>query len=818
MVFSILTGGTQPPTPTPIPKTDHEIHSSNPRIQSRTGLNYDDGASPLYHLIEQKEWKNAILRATKTPLEAALWVYRTEKRNKQKLRWKQLPLHAAIVFGGNEVVVHALLRSYPEGVECPDDQGMIPLHLAFRHDAPEAVIDLLLQSYPKGASQRDRKGRIPITLVRMSNATTSTTAAGKGMEKAIENDPFEVKDVEEGRRIDESTSLRTYMANFIYERSNVVLADEKERRMQEQVDIYNDEIRVLQEEKQSSEHHHFEKLLELEEKLVTANEALQQWSQDVKPDKLDFHSKEERLSPTELYDSLVYSIERFAEKAERLEEEKQRGISNGLQTLQEETRQLEIKHQSELDALMELIETDKLETIEMDVLNINKEQQGRLETLKQQLYGRMSEWDQQTVKLEEVRMEKASYAEKVLDLSTHVLEIEKQAQEERATIEEEYSVHQKKTLALEFQLKEAQEEVTSLKHVQADNRSLQLKVDELLLTMNDVRSKSKTQTTLIESESGKNLEELQLAKDALSQASETVMTLEDQMAKLYVEKEGLRSRLYSLQQTSAETEQDQEETIHTLEAEITHAKQIMEMQSERISEWTQKFDGLTAIREREMEMAQGKETLLSAKVEHLTTKYDSFQLEIEEYNERSESHTKELEGYQSEISDLKQLVQQERDQLHHLHEELSRTKESEQAHADRIQELAGNLSKVSMDRKELLHELQMERMTSHEKASQSQSDAMKRVNELQLIMDDTQGTMDALSKRCKSLENENQSLRNSLEEMAKKLVRSTVQHRKGEKSFTKEKTTLTTENKTLQNSISAMKSEIENITSSISTL
>lgn len=183
---------------------------------------YEQSPTPLYLAIEAKEW-DAVLemmenddypndeiphkKGNRRPYpmspkqQARCWVVRKEKDG--RLRWRLLPIHAAIIFDANATVIDALLEAYPESASQKDDQGMLPLHLAFRnitlllddsnkdklkrhyvssaeHDEtrPSAnsissstcsstavnwlIVEALLTAYPQAIFSRDRKGRTPL--------------------------------------------------------------------------------------------------------------------------------------------------------------------------------------------------------------------------------------------------------------------------------------------------------------------------------------------------------------------------------------------------------------------------------------------------------------------------------------------------------------------------------------------------------------------------------------------------------------------------------------------------------------------------------
>jgi hypothetical protein len=127
----------------------------------------------LYQAIEAKQWEYAISLFTKEGKTkngdgkdneeadaSSTWVVRKECNG--KLRWRLLPLHAALIFGAPLKLIELLLADYPLAAQCKDDRGMLPLHLAFRKEASWDVIDELLTMYPLAVFVSDRKGRTPL--------------------------------------------------------------------------------------------------------------------------------------------------------------------------------------------------------------------------------------------------------------------------------------------------------------------------------------------------------------------------------------------------------------------------------------------------------------------------------------------------------------------------------------------------------------------------------------------------------------------------------------------------------------------------------
>jgi hypothetical protein len=141
---------------------------SQPASPRRTTFecDYDTNPTELYLAVQRKDWEAAVERAAAFPQEASTWVSRKEADG--KLRWRLLPLHAAIIFRAPERAISALLSAFPQGAACKDDQGMLSLHLAFRNGCDEDVVDLLLMAYPQSIDVQDRKGRTPMVLAQQS--------------------------------------------------------------------------------------------------------------------------------------------------------------------------------------------------------------------------------------------------------------------------------------------------------------------------------------------------------------------------------------------------------------------------------------------------------------------------------------------------------------------------------------------------------------------------------------------------------------------------------------------------------------------------
>ena len=164
------------PEPTPTVETVDVVKNSP------IERDFDTDPTDLYVALQNKRWKETVDIARVAPEEARIWVSRKEKDG--RMRWRLLPIHAAIVFKAPEEVIEALLAAYPKGAQSKDDQGMLPLHLAFRTGSSEGVVKLLLVAFPQSIDVQDRKGRIPLVL-----AQASTSPNREAFMRALERGP-----------------------------------------------------------------------------------------------------------------------------------------------------------------------------------------------------------------------------------------------------------------------------------------------------------------------------------------------------------------------------------------------------------------------------------------------------------------------------------------------------------------------------------------------------------------------------------------------------------------------------------------------------
>lgn len=135
--------------------------------EPREERDFDNEATPLYLALQKKEWEKALECIKESPEHTKIWISRKEAGG--QLRWRLLPIHASIIFIAPHNVVNALLKVFPDGARCADDQGMLPVHLSYRMGSPEKVVSMLLGAFPGAVFVKDRKGRTPQILADTSN-------------------------------------------------------------------------------------------------------------------------------------------------------------------------------------------------------------------------------------------------------------------------------------------------------------------------------------------------------------------------------------------------------------------------------------------------------------------------------------------------------------------------------------------------------------------------------------------------------------------------------------------------------------------------
>lgn len=139
-----------------------------PNYDGMLSCDYEENPTTLYTCIQQADWLGVKYQAENFGEEAQTLVCRKFKNG--TLKWRLLPLHAAILMDAPFDVVKSLLDAFPGGAQVQDDQGMLPVHLAIRKHANEDTINVLLATYPDCVDIPNGDGHIPYQMAEKSSS------------------------------------------------------------------------------------------------------------------------------------------------------------------------------------------------------------------------------------------------------------------------------------------------------------------------------------------------------------------------------------------------------------------------------------------------------------------------------------------------------------------------------------------------------------------------------------------------------------------------------------------------------------------------
>jgi hypothetical protein len=153
---------------------------------------FDSGPTNIWTLIEERDWNGVKYQAEHFPDEVKTYVFRRNNNksdnygsstatatataaaaggsDSSSIRWRILPLHAAVISDAPGDVIQSLLKSYRDGAKSTDDQGMLPIHIAIKKHADPSRINLLLAAYPGCVDVKNGRGQRPYDM-----STTSSS-------------------------------------------------------------------------------------------------------------------------------------------------------------------------------------------------------------------------------------------------------------------------------------------------------------------------------------------------------------------------------------------------------------------------------------------------------------------------------------------------------------------------------------------------------------------------------------------------------------------------------------------------------------------
>lgn len=180
----------QPVPPLKDPNMDDDEYEAN----WEADCNYDINPTMMFQMLEGGDWRTCIefldgksshdiwnltnlitkgitqrqkpdvheMKARQKELQsqARTWIVRREKSG--VLRWRMLPLHAALVFNAPFDAVLRLYHLYPGAIRCRNDLGMLPLHHVFMYGNEDRILELFVDVFPEAMTVVDDKGRLPL--------------------------------------------------------------------------------------------------------------------------------------------------------------------------------------------------------------------------------------------------------------------------------------------------------------------------------------------------------------------------------------------------------------------------------------------------------------------------------------------------------------------------------------------------------------------------------------------------------------------------------------------------------------------------------
>ncbi len=172
------------------PLRDPTMEDSEEDQMWEEDCNYDINPTVMFLILESRDWKECVAlldgktseknswslnhlfgggkpdvnqmkqRQKELKAQARTWIVRRERNG--FLRWRMLPLHAALAFNAPFDVVLRLYHLYPGAMRCRNDKGMLPIHHVFYYGNEDRVLELFMDVFPEGLTVTDDKGRLPI--------------------------------------------------------------------------------------------------------------------------------------------------------------------------------------------------------------------------------------------------------------------------------------------------------------------------------------------------------------------------------------------------------------------------------------------------------------------------------------------------------------------------------------------------------------------------------------------------------------------------------------------------------------------------------
>lgn len=221
-----------PPTsPSTTPQTPKGKEWFDPEASE---CDYDKNPTDLFQALEAREFEYAFEMYEQSneqfTKDCKTWVIAKGLQKGQALRFRALPLHAAIVFDAPDELIIKILRAYPKASRGRDVKGRLPIHLAFEHQTSDQVIALIIDAFPKGFFAKDKKEMTPLDHV---NGNTTRSYMARFIPQII------------AAKIEEEREKWNIEANMLLEHQKATLQNDEEfmadviQHVQEEVEAHN---------------------------------------------------------------------------------------------------------------------------------------------------------------------------------------------------------------------------------------------------------------------------------------------------------------------------------------------------------------------------------------------------------------------------------------------------------------------------------------------------------------------------------------------------------------------------------------------------
>jgi len=132
-------------------------------------VDYDKAPTDLFQALEARQFCYVESMYDQQNVqfnkECKTWVV-ARGQKKDQLRFRALPLHAALVFGAPDDLVTKIFTSYPLAARGRDVKGRLPIHLAMEHNASDLIVNLIIEAFPKGIFVIDKKSKTPLDYIK----------------------------------------------------------------------------------------------------------------------------------------------------------------------------------------------------------------------------------------------------------------------------------------------------------------------------------------------------------------------------------------------------------------------------------------------------------------------------------------------------------------------------------------------------------------------------------------------------------------------------------------------------------------------------